>query len=99
MVMEKRSLFGSAVLRLGACAFIACLAAIVPALRAQEVRAFAYGLSASPGGGTNYMFRTSGAAGAGAGVFFINGSDIGTVLLKACDLDQDGKVTLAEFKA
>src|SRR5205809_1598957 len=30
--------------------------------------------------------------------FNINGSDIGTILLKACDLDQDGKVQLAELK-
>jgi len=43
------------------------------------------------------MFKTG--PGAGVGAFFINGSDIGTVLLKTCDLDGDGKVTAGEFKS
>jgi Ca2+-binding EF-hand superfamily protein len=46
---------------------------------------------AAPGG--EPVFTT----GTGFGLA-INGSDIGTILLKTCDLDQDGKVTLAEFK-
>jgi Ca2+-binding EF-hand superfamily protein len=48
-----------------------------------------------PADGTNYIFRTGGPAEAG---LVINGFDLGSVLLKACDIDQDGKATLAEVK-
>jgi Ca2+-binding EF-hand superfamily protein len=87
--MKKQFLFGSVIRRFGVCAFVSCVLANTPALRAQEV-----GLSS---GGKNYGFQTTGTA--RASVFVINGSDIGTILLKTCDLDQDGKVKLTEFKA
>ena len=78
----------------GTCAFVSCLLANA-VVRAQEMRTMSVGLAFS-GGGTNVVFQTGG--GMGAGGFFINGSDIGTILLKACDLDQDARVTLAELK-
>jgi Ca2+-binding EF-hand superfamily protein len=46
-----------------------------------------------PPDGTNVTM----AAGGGVGIC-INGMDIGTILLKACDQNQDGKVTLAELE-
>jgi Ca2+-binding EF-hand superfamily protein len=94
--MNKKFQFGSGIRRFGACAFFSCLLANVAVLRAQ-VATFAVGAEAA-GGATNFVFQT-GAGGGGVGAFFINGSDIGTVLLKACDLDQDAKVTLVELKA
>ena len=93
--MNTKFQFSSAMRWVSACAFSSCLLANV-ALRAQETKTFSFGHAAASGGGTNILFHT--AHGAGAGAFFINGFDIGTILLKACDLDQDAKVTLAEFK-
>jgi len=88
--MKKQFPFDSMIRWFGTCAFASCLLANGVS-RAQETT-FAIAVA---GPGTNAEFRT----GSGAGVsFFINGSSIGTILLKTCDLDQDGKVTPAEFK-
>jgi Ca2+-binding EF-hand superfamily protein len=54
--------------------------------------------SGPPPGGTNVFVQASGGFGGGGVAISINGSDIGTILLKACDLNQDGKVTLAELQ-
>jgi len=94
--MKKLFLFSSKVRWFGGCAFGACLLANVAHLRAQETITFSAGTIVAADG-TNFMFKTG--PGAGVGAFFINGSDIGTVLLKTCDLDGDGKVTAAEFKS
>lgn len=52
-----------------------------------------------PPDGTNVVFQASGAmADGGAVSLCVNGVDIGTILLKACDQNQDGKVTLAELE-
>jgi len=51
--------------------------------------------------GSNVTFQATGrmAAGGGFGVgLCINGQDIGTILLKACDQDQDGNITSAELE-
>jgi Ca2+-binding EF-hand superfamily protein len=93
--MKKQFRFSSRLQRFGACAFVACLLAKVALVRAQETITFAAGAGIAADG-TNFMFKTG--PGAGVGAFFINGSDIGTVLMKTCDLDADGKVTPAELK-
>jgi len=52
-------------------------------------------------GAQEFRTRVSGGPGVPNGFGFglsINGSDVGTILLKACDLDKDGKVTRAELK-
>lgn len=53
-----------------------------------------------PPDGTNAVtMQAGGAMGGGFGVgISINGKDIGTIMLKACDQDQDGKVTLSELE-
>lgn len=91
--MKKQFRFNSALLRSGVRVCICFLLGMGLAAKAQETVTIAMGARAP--GGTNYFFRTTGQA----GVFFINGSDIGTILLKACDLDQDGKLTISELKA
>jgi len=93
--MKKQFLFSSKIRQFGTCAFVACLLANVALSRAQETITLSAGAGVAAGG-TNFMFKTG--PGAGVGAFFINGSEIGTVLLKTCDLDEDGKVTPAEFK-
>jgi len=93
--MKKQFRFNSMLLRSGVRACICFLLGAGLAAKAQETMTIAVG-AGSPGG-TNYFFRTGGQARVGA--FFINGSDIGTILLKACDLDQDGKLTISELKA
>jgi Ca2+-binding EF-hand superfamily protein len=93
--MKKQFPFGSVIRWFGTCAFVSCVLANAAVVRAQETKAFSVGMAVSSGG-TNFVFQTGG--GMGAGEFFINGSDIGTILLKACDLDQDSKVTLGELK-
>lgn len=98
--MKKLFLFSSKVRRFGACAFVTCLLANAAQLRAQETITFSAGVAVA-GDGTNFLFKTGPGVGPGAGVgaFFINGSGVGTVLLKTCDLDGDGKVTASEFKS
>ncbi|HEV2329277.1 MAG TPA: hypothetical protein VGY56_10860 [Verrucomicrobiae bacterium] len=52
-----------------------------------------------PPDGTNVTMQAGGRMVAGGGMAIsINGQDIGTILLKACDQDQDGKVTLTELE-
>ncbi len=85
--------FTSTILRYGARLFTVCLLANGLALRAQEPVRVKVG--APPSGGPNPHFRTGG-GGRGFGLA-INGFDVGTVLLKTCYLDQDGKVTPAEL--
>jgi hypothetical protein len=48
-----------------------------------------------PAYGTNHIFQTSGRVEAG---LVINGFDLGSILLKASDVDQDGKAALGEVK-
>jgi Ca2+-binding EF-hand superfamily protein len=65
-------------------------------LQAQEFQTVAIKVPPGvPAGGTNYIFQTGGPIEAG---FVFNGFDVGSVLLKTCDVDQDGKATLAEVK-
>jgi Ca2+-binding EF-hand superfamily protein len=80
----KREL-GSTILRFGVSLFTCCLLTNSIALRAQELT------SALPPGGPNQIHAVE------FGIS-INGVDIATILLKACDLDQNGKVTLAELE-
>lgn len=85
------------VLRNGARLFACGLLANAVPLCAQNVVYFSNG-GTPPDGGAQVTVRAgAGVAGGGAGLV-INGSDVGTILLKACDLDQDGKVTLTELK-
>ena len=65
-------------------------------LHAQEFTLVTNGVPPGvPADGANHIFRTGGAVQAG---LVINGFDFGAVLLKACDLDQDGKAALGEVK-
>jgi Ca2+-binding EF-hand superfamily protein len=76
--------FASTILRFGVSLFTCCLLTNSVALRAQDPT------SALPPGGPNQIHADFGIS--------INGFDLGTILLKACDLDQNGKVTLAELE-
>ena len=78
-------------LRGGARLFACALLALGITSRAQNTVFISTGGPPPNGSGTMVT-------GGGFGLV-INGSDIGTILLKACDLDQDGKVTLAELKS
>lgn len=75
--------------------WIYCLSGSGILLQAQEFGFASGGVPAGATDGTNHIFRTAGPGQAG---FVINGLDFGSVLLKACDLNQDGKATLAEVK-
>lgn len=92
--MKNQFRCGSVILQYGVRLFACGLVAVGSILHAQET--VAIDVRAGSPGGTNFLFRTGGPGRAGA--LFINGSDIGTILLKACDLDQDGKLTLTELK-
>jgi Ca2+-binding EF-hand superfamily protein len=85
--------FSSTILRYGVSLFTCCLLANGLALRGQQRGTIISG--APPSGGAHLTFRTGG-SGTEFGLV-INGSDIGTILLKTCDLDRDGKVTPAEL--
>src|SRR5262249_55670325 len=97
--------FGSAILRDGVRLFACCILATGIALRAQNTRQ-PYTLRAQGNGQIVSMLATNGAAPGGAPVVMtgsgfglaINGSDVGAILLQTCDLDQNGKVNLAELK-
>jgi Ca2+-binding EF-hand superfamily protein len=65
-------------------------------LQAQEFHTVVNGVPPGvPADGTNHIFRTGGPVEAG---LVINGFDLGSVLLKVCDIDQDGKAALGEVK-
>jgi Ca2+-binding EF-hand superfamily protein len=65
-------------------------------LHAQEFHTVINGVPpGAPADATNHIFRTGGPIEAG---LVINGFDLGSGLLKACDVDQDGKATLGEVK-
>lgn len=84
--------FTSAILQYGVRILTCCLLATGIASPAQN----AIWISTStppPADGTNVTFR----AGGGIGLS-INGSDIGTILLKTFDVDHDGTATLSELK-
>lgn len=85
----------SSILRYGASALAVCLLATSPALQAQETRAIPPG--APPPGNAIFTIRTGEGEGGGFGLV-INGSDAGTIILKACDRDGDGKMVPGEFK-
>lgn len=89
-VMKRKFQFSSVILLYGIRIFIGCLLANGLALRAQDTAFIPPGTP--PPGGANHTFGTGGEFS-----FFI-GPDMGTILLKTCDLDQNGKVTLAELK-
>jgi Ca2+-binding EF-hand superfamily protein len=71
------------IIQCGGCLLL-CLLGSVAAVNAQQFQSISI---ATAGGGSGQ-----------AGGFFVNGTDIGTTLLKTCDLNQDGKVTLSELK-
>src|SRR5262245_23344359 len=76
--------FSSIILRFGTSLIMSGLVANGPVLRAQQ-----------------FGTTVSGGPGVPGGVRFgivINGSDVGTILLKTCDSDKDGKVTRAELE-
>jgi Ca2+-binding EF-hand superfamily protein len=91
--MKKQ--FSSTILRYGASLLTCCLLAGASVLRAQQFGTVKSGTP--PPGRGQFIFRLDHAGGEFGLV--INGSDIGTILLKACDVNQDGKVTLAELNA
>jgi Ca2+-binding EF-hand superfamily protein len=77
-----------------------CLLGGSVALNAQQPQSITI---AAPGGGSGQTVTVAGGVGVSGrtgGQFglAINGFDIGSILLKTCDLNQDGKVTLAELK-
>lgn len=84
----------SIILRYGAGLLTVCLLANGTALRAQE---FSTSVAGTPPPGAKLTLRT-GEGGGGFGLV-INGADIGTIVLKACDRDGDGQVVPAELKA
>lgn len=90
--MKKR--FSSTIRQIGKGPFACWLLASGLALQAQELRIISTGTP--PPGEPKLSFRATGSGG-GFGLV-INGSDIGTILLKACDVDQDGQVKPEELK-
>jgi len=82
-VMKKY--LSSTILRHGASLLTVCLLANGAALRAQE---FSTSVAGAPPPGAKLTLRT-GEGGGGFGLV-INGADIGTIVLKACDRDGDG---------
>lgn len=92
--------FNSTILRYGSRLFACCLLANSISLRAQNTAWMVSSGAPSPNG-TNVTVTISaggsGQSGGGVGLV-INGSDIGTILLKTCDLNHDGTVSLAELK-
>lgn len=91
----KESL-SSIILRRGARLFAGALLANAVPLCAQNVVFISNG--GPPPNGTNFTVMAGAGLSGGGIALSINGSDIGTILLKAFDVDQDGKVTLAELK-
>ena len=83
----------SIVLRCGAGLLAVGLLANITASHAQT---FSTSVAGTPPLGAKLMLRT-GEGGGGFGLV-INGADIGTIVLKACDRDADGKVGLGELK-
>lgn len=84
--------FSSTILRCGTRLLVCCLLANGIALYAQNT-VWISSVAPPPPDGTNMTFHTGGQIS-----LSINGSDIGTAILKACDLNHDGTVTLAELK-
>jgi Ca2+-binding EF-hand superfamily protein len=94
--MKQQFRFISTTLRCGIRMSICGLLANGMFLQAQEFHTVVNGVPPGvPADGTNHIFRTGGPVEAG---LVINGFDLGSVLLKASDIDQDGKATLAEVK-
>jgi Ca2+-binding EF-hand superfamily protein len=89
--MKRQFQFSLTILRYGIRLLVWCLLANTLALRGQGTPFIMSGTPRSPSD-----LRT-GDTGGQFGLV-INGSDIGTILLKACDLDQNGGVTLPELK-
>lgn len=86
--------FSSTILRYGASLFTCCLLANGLASHAQEPVRVRVGVP--PSGSPNPTIRTGERGGrVGLAIDF----EIGTILLKTCDLDQDGRATLEELKA
>lgn len=67
-------------------------------LCAQNAVVYSAGGPPAPGD-TNVSVQVSGGVGGPGFALCINGSSIGTILLKACDQNQDGKVTLDELES
>jgi Ca2+-binding EF-hand superfamily protein len=86
--------FNSTILQSGASLLTCCLLANGSAVFAQEFGTVTSGTP--PPGQPKFIFHAANTGG-GFGIV-INGLDIGTILLKACDLDHDGKVKLEELK-
>src|SRR5262245_11277885 len=86
--------FSSILLRSGASLFTCCLLANSLTGFAQEFQTVTSGTP--PGSRPTLIIHTGGTGGEFGLV--INGSDIGTILLETCDLDQDGKVKAEELK-
>ena len=85
-----------AILQPGARLLAWCLLANGVTLCAQNV--VYYSAGGPPPGDTNVSVQVSGQVGGGGVTLCINGANIGTILLKACDQNQDGKVTPDELK-
>ena len=96
-IMKRQSRYSSAILRCGARAFICCLLAYGLTSRAEEPVTVLIG-TPPPGApvfakGGELGLRTGGGFG-----IVINGSDMGTMLLKTCDLNTNGTADLVELK-
>jgi Ca2+-binding EF-hand superfamily protein len=91
--MRNQFRFHSTGLRCGIRVFVCGLLANGLALHAQDVAIKTGGVPALAPGGAGHMLRTGGQFN-----ICINGSGIGAILQKACDSDQDSKVTLTELK-
>lgn len=88
------------ILQPGVCLLAWCILANGVTLCAQNAVVYSAG-GPPPPGDTNVSVQVCGGAGGvgGAGVALcINGSSIGAILLKTCDQNQDGKVTLDELE-
>jgi Ca2+-binding EF-hand superfamily protein len=98
--MKRQFQFNPTVFRSSVRLLICCFLASGLALQAQSTTSDAAGpklvLSGAPpsDGAKIVMLRGDGAN----PTFIINGSEVGTILLATCDLDQDGKVGLPELK-
>jgi Ca2+-binding EF-hand superfamily protein len=89
--MRKQFQFSLTLLQYGKRLLVGCLIGGSIVASAQETRV----VTAVFDRRVDHGISTGGGAG---GAFFVNGGDIGTILLKTCDLNADGMVTSAELK-
>lgn len=99
-IMKRQFRFSSIILQYGTRLFIGCLLGSGVMLSVQKSQCAITTPGGDNGPGNTIMVTGSGGGSGQAGFSSINvnGSDIGSVILKTCDLNHDGTVSLAELK-